>query len=108
MSKILSITCDNATNNDMMVDDLTDRLLEYPNEEHRTQCFAHVVNLVVKSLLNQFEPPKKSKDNAIDATERDLLVLADGWSTRISIPGSQRQKGERASRGMMLRGSLMR
>ncbi len=65
-------------NNDTMVDNLADRLLEYPSEEHHTWCFAHVVNLIAKSLLNQFEPPKKSKDNAVDATERDLLVLAEG------------------------------
>lgn len=65
-------------NNDTMVDDLADRLPEYPGKEHRTRCFAHVVNLVEKSLLNQFEPPKKSKDDAVDATERDLLVLAEG------------------------------
>ncbi|SJL08910.1 uncharacterized protein ARMOST_12284 [Armillaria ostoyae] len=59
--KILSITCDNATNNDTMIDDLTDRLPEYPGEEHHTQCFAHV-----------------SKEDAVDAIERDLLVLAEG------------------------------
>ncbi len=78
MLKILSITCDNATNNDTVVDDLTDRLLEYPSEEHRTRCFAHVVNLVVKSLLNKFELPKKRKYDAVDAPKRDLQVLAEG------------------------------
>ncbi|KAK0239813.1 hypothetical protein EDD85DRAFT_744682, partial [Armillaria nabsnona] len=53
--KILSITCDNATNNGTMVDDLANRVPEYPSEEYHTLCFAHVVNLVAKCLLNQFE-----------------------------------------------------
>ncbi|PBK73763.1 hypothetical protein ARMSODRAFT_869179, partial [Armillaria solidipes] len=53
--QILSITCDNATNNDTMIEDLAGSIEEYPGECHHTQCFTHVVNLVAKSLLNQFE-----------------------------------------------------
>lgn len=61
-----------------MVDELAERIEEYSGEEHCTQCFAHVVNLIAKSLLNQFKPPKKHKEDALDALEWDLLVLAKG------------------------------
>ncbi|KAK0437302.1 uncharacterized protein EV420DRAFT_1222563, partial [Desarmillaria tabescens] len=52
---ILSITCDNASNNDTMIDVLAENIPAFPGEQHRTRCFAHVINLVAKSLLNQFE-----------------------------------------------------
>lgn len=41
------------------------------------KCFAHVVNLIAKSLLNQFEPLKKCKEDTVDALKWDLLVLAE-------------------------------
>ncbi|EIW62755.1 uncharacterized protein TRAVEDRAFT_114619, partial [Trametes versicolor FP-101664 SS1] len=54
----LGLTCDNASNNDVMVDHLGYALPGFEGSVGRVRCFAHVVNLVVKSLLTQFDVPK--------------------------------------------------
>ena len=36
--KILSITCDNASNNDMMVTELVNLIEEFPGPANQTQC----------------------------------------------------------------------
>ncbi|GLB35657.1 hypothetical protein LshimejAT787_0212220 [Lyophyllum shimeji] len=76
--KVLSITCDNASPNDTMIDELADLLPYFPGAAHRTRCFAHIVNLVAKSLLRQFDVPKKKAQDALDDAEKDLLTLAEG------------------------------
>ncbi|KAG6838083.1 hypothetical protein C0991_001948 [Blastosporella zonata] len=63
--KILSITCDNATTNDVMIDKLGYLLDDYPGATSHTRCFAHIVNLIAKSLLKQFDVPKKKADDAL-------------------------------------------
>ncbi len=61
-----------------MIDILAEDLPAFPGEQHRTRCFAHVINLVAKSLLNQFEPPKKKKEDATSDAERNIIELAEG------------------------------
>ncbi|KAK0467345.1 uncharacterized protein EV420DRAFT_1228573, partial [Desarmillaria tabescens] len=58
--QILSITCNNASNNNTMVEALgdSDALPSFNGQASCTHCFAHIVNLVAKSLLQQFDPPK--------------------------------------------------
>ncbi|KAG2148429.1 hypothetical protein BD769DRAFT_1345433 [Suillus cothurnatus] len=51
LTKILSITCDNTSNNDTMVNKLSDVLEDFSGEMNRTQCFLHIVNLVAKTLI---------------------------------------------------------
>ncbi|SJL03663.1 uncharacterized protein ARMOST_16509 [Armillaria ostoyae] len=53
--KILSITCDNASNNDTMIEAIAEAIDDFPGEANRTRCFAHITNLVAKSLLKQFD-----------------------------------------------------
>jgi uncharacterized Zn-finger protein len=48
-TQILYITCDNATNNTVMVGDLAITLPEYGGEAGHAQCFLHTTNLVAKS-----------------------------------------------------------
>ena len=64
-----------------MVNELEDLLLDY-DPSNRMQCFVHVLNLIAKSLLKQFDMVKKSnKDkNLLDnLNEEDhkLLTLAE-------------------------------
>ncbi|PBK65454.1 hypothetical protein ARMSODRAFT_866429, partial [Armillaria solidipes] len=63
--QVLSITCDNASNNNTMVEALgdSDTLPFFDGQASRTGCFAHIVNLVAKSLLRQFDPPKRKANN---------------------------------------------
>ncbi|KAA1479953.1 hypothetical protein DENSPDRAFT_744231, partial [Dentipellis sp. KUC8613] len=69
--QILSITCDNASANDVMIDELADIVDEFPGPVARTRCFAHVVNLVAKSLLRQFDVPKTKADAELSKAERE-------------------------------------
>jgi len=46
--KILSITCDNATNNDTMIKAID--LDGFRGAESRIRCFPHILNLSVKVL----------------------------------------------------------
>ncbi|KAG2029754.1 hypothetical protein BDR03DRAFT_803603, partial [Suillus americanus] len=52
--QILSITADNASSNDTMITELVDMVGHFSGKTVRTRCFLHIVNLVAKSLLKQF------------------------------------------------------
>ncbi|KAF8870859.1 hypothetical protein BD779DRAFT_1399992, partial [Infundibulicybe gibba] len=52
---ILSVTCDNATPNDTMVDGLAELIDAFPGAANRTRCFTHILNLVAKAVLSQFD-----------------------------------------------------
>ncbi|KIL54600.1 hypothetical protein M378DRAFT_41660, partial [Amanita muscaria Koide BX008] len=43
-NKILSVTCDNASNNDTMAENLAETLPSW-SVVNRTRCFAHIINL---------------------------------------------------------------
>jgi len=79
--KILSITCDNATNNDKMIRQLSHLLENFPGAANQTRCFTHILNLVVKSILKQFDPPKKK---AQDLLQND--GTNDGANKRLDEP----------------------
>jgi hypothetical protein len=70
--KILSIVCDNALLNDAMIDELEKLLEDFAGDLSRIQCFLHIVNLVAKSMLKQFDVPKKKGDGGGE-TENDRL-----------------------------------
>ena len=41
-----------------------------------TQCFLHIINLVAKSIIKQFDIPKKREDEHLDKAEQELCNLA--------------------------------
>ena len=53
----------NASNNDAMIEELTARLEAFPGAANQVCCFLHIVNLVAKGVLRQFEPPKSKKQS---------------------------------------------
>ena len=59
--QILGVTADNASNNDKMVEHLATLIETFPGAPNQTRCFAHILNLVAKSVLHQFEGPKEKK-----------------------------------------------
>jgi hypothetical protein len=61
-----------------MIDELVDLLPNFPGSPNRCRCFLHIVNLITKSLLKQFDVPKKSTDAALDDAECKLINLAAG------------------------------
>jgi hypothetical protein len=48
--QIISVTCDNASNNDTMIDALSDLLTVFLGASNQTRCFDHIVNLIAKSV----------------------------------------------------------
>ncbi|KAF8546220.1 hypothetical protein OG21DRAFT_1380027, partial [Imleria badia] len=52
---ILSVTCDSAANNDIMIRELAVLADGFAGPASHTRCFLHVVNLIAKSILCQFD-----------------------------------------------------
>ena len=61
MFQILSITSNNALNNDSMIQYLGETLDEFHSSANQMQCFVHTVNLIAKSILRPFDA-QKAKD----------------------------------------------
>ena len=66
MFQILSVTCDNASNNGKMVEHLSSLIDNFPGAANQTRCFSHILNLVAKSVLRQFEVKKKTDGEPIE------------------------------------------
>jgi hypothetical protein len=66
-----------------MVEELANLLDDFPGPANQTWCFLHILNLVVKSIIQQFDLPKskktsdnKDEDNpTLDAAMAELLKL---------------------------------
>lgn len=81
MRQILSVTCDNASPNDVMIDALAELVVAFPGAANRTRCFAHILNLVVKVVIRQFDVPKAEADKVLDVTSQALVDLAGDIET---------------------------
>ncbi|KAG2040739.1 hypothetical protein BDR03DRAFT_806750, partial [Suillus americanus] len=53
--QILSVTADNAASNETMVAELAELIPHFSGPTSRTRCFLHIVNLVAKSLIHEFD-----------------------------------------------------
>lgn len=64
-AQILSITCDNASANDKMIDELKKLLPSFLGRRGHVRCMAHTVNLTAKSMIRPFDPkqPKNDENN---------------------------------------------
>ena len=72
MFKILGVMCDNTSNNDKMFDQLLMLIDDFPGVANQTRCFNHILNLIAKSILHQFNAPKKKttvSEDLEDATD---------------------------------------
>ena len=74
LCQILSVTCDNGSPNDVMINALAELVVAFPGAANRTRCFTHILNLVVKVILHQFDVPKSRAVN--DAASKALVDLA--------------------------------
>lgn len=77
-TKLHTVTADNATNNDVMVDRLAELVDGFPGELNRGRCFDHIINLCAKSVLRAFEASKKDSAAALNDAELTLQGLLDG------------------------------
>lgn len=64
---------------DTMVERLVELVDGFEGPTRRTRCFAHIVNLIVKSIMRPFDV-RTSKESAsvLDETERALRELVEG------------------------------
>jgi len=76
MKQILSITCDNASNDDEMIHHLAMRVDKFKGRKTQTRCFAHILNLIAKSIIRQFDVPKAQVDKVFDEATAALMELA--------------------------------
>ena len=71
--QVLSITCNNTSANDTMIDKLSKLLKEFPGSANHTRCFNHILNLIAKSIMRQFDLPKAKVGEALEATAEALV-----------------------------------
>jgi hypothetical protein len=59
-----------------MVEHLATLVENFPGAANQTRCFTHILNLVAKSILRQFDVAKKTADDPPDLNEAfDALAL---------------------------------
>jgi hypothetical protein len=69
------VTCDNASNNDAMIRELAELVPGFEGEASHTRCFLHVINLVAKSLIHQFDARTGQTD--VDDEQQELTDEPD-------------------------------
>ena len=86
-----------------MINKLTIQPNDFPESVSWVQYFAHILNLVVKSIIYQFNIPEKKKGEVADKATLELQKLAgDIECEEWSFPCSDWQKdGEEACRDNM-------
>ena len=58
-----------------MIKELANLIDNFPGPENQTQCFLHILNLVVKSIIRQFDIPTSKKDTEDNNGMEELLKL---------------------------------
>ena len=59
-----------------MIRELAKRLDLFPGPDNQTRCFTHVLNLIAKSIIRQFDVPKSQHNQALDDRIHELQALA--------------------------------
>ena len=58
-----------------MVTELANLIKEFPGPANQTQCFTHVLNLVMKSIIKQFDLPNSKSGKIFNDVTKELLSL---------------------------------
>jgi hypothetical protein len=59
-----------------MIAELANLVEQFPGAPNQTRCFLHILNLVVKSIIRQFDLPKARGDAILDEAKAELQNLA--------------------------------
>ncbi|OBZ79481.1 putative AC9 transposase [Grifola frondosa] len=92
--KMLAVAADNASANDTMIDELSKLIDTFPGETNCVRCFLHVVNLIAKTLIRQFDVPKKDQNAILTEDERELQELAEGVADDLAAQGDGEEVDE--------------
>jgi len=60
-----------------MIEHLATLIETFPGAANQTRCFTHILNLVAKSVLRQFEAPKSKGRDVLDDAARELATVFD-------------------------------
>ena len=60
-----------------MIEHLATLIENFPGAANQTRCFMHILNLIAKSVLWQFEAPKSKGGNVLDDAARELAAVFD-------------------------------
>jgi hypothetical protein len=60
-----------------MIDALSNLLAVFLGASNQTQCFDHIVNLIAKSIIRQFDVNQANQSTSLDGALQELIVLAD-------------------------------
>jgi hypothetical protein len=73
-----------------MINALKFKLPEFPGAPNQTRCFAHILNLVVKSIMSLFDSSKKRK--------RDQIQGDNDWDlqSEVGLPLEREEDDELA------------
>ena len=59
-----------------MIRQLEELIDEFKGQESQTHCFTHILNLIVKSIIWQFDVPKAQANKVFDEATTALMALA--------------------------------
>jgi hypothetical protein len=79
-----------------MIETLGDLIDDFPGAENQTRCFLHVLNLVVKSILKQFDLPKskEKKKNGDDDDNGNAEIIDQAVEELLKLAGDIDSEGE--------------
>ena len=60
-----------------MIEHVSVLISNFPGAANQTRCFTHILNLVARSILHQFEAPKKKGADDSEDFGRSAEVLAE-------------------------------
>ena len=64
--------CDNALNNDAMINSLSNLVPAFTGPMNQTYCFLHIMNLIANSLLCQFDTTKTDLNGSGELEDEEL------------------------------------
>ena len=59
-----------------MIRQLEELIDEFKGQESQTRCFTHILNLIAKSIIRQFDLPKAQANRVFDEATTALMELA--------------------------------
>jgi len=60
-----------------MINHLATHIDTFPGATNQTWCFTHILNLIAKSVLCQFEVPKAKGGNILNDAAKELAAIFD-------------------------------
>jgi hypothetical protein len=63
-----------------MIEELSEMIANFPGKPNQTRCFAHVLNLIAKTIIKQFDAPTKARKGSSrpESDEEVLEKLVEG------------------------------